>query len=430
MARTLSSSSCRSLLRVVALAAATAGAAACGTTVDDAAGSDDAITSNDGRTLEMKLTGEVVARSNDTARKAIAAQLQYVQGILTTDVRGNGQTGMPGLTNVRETVEGDKKIITYEASLAVVWPKSSEAPATYDLVLPRDTTSLAAFNAKYDGRCGRNVYGQETFWHDFDPKAAGCTLEDADVVRTRATIAPHPQTTEGKYPEYDQVWNDDALDVVAVFGIISSNTPADEGARTREKLLAEVSASLQGAQRTEAPATPGVIHESTVTGTIRRDGRDRRVNVTAFLVQEASSAGQGFYGRYEAATAKADLVVYEGHSGLGANINALARNTGAQAGKYQLVYLFGCQTLAYLEPTMHEKRIALNGAERDPEGTKFLDVIANGLPAYGDDGRSTIGLYRALLDPSAPKTFNQLIDGISSLHLVTVFGEHDNTFRP
>lgn len=423
-------SSCWPFLRVLALAAAAAGAVACGPASEDAAGSDEAITSNDGRTLELRLEGEVVARSNDTARKAIAAQLQYVQGILTTDVRGNGQAGMPGLSNVRETIEGDKKRISYEASLAVVWPKNERVPSSYDLALPRDTTNLAAFNAKYDGRCGNNEYGQETFWHDFNPKAAGCTLDDADVIKARATVAPHPQTTQGKYPEYDQIWKDDALDVVAVFGIISSNTPSDEGARTREKLLAEVSASLHDAQRTEAPATAGIIHESTVSGTIRRDGRDKRVNVTAFLVQEASSAGPAFNTRYQAATEKADLVVYEGHSGLGANINALARSTGAQAGKYQLVYLFGCQTLAYLEPVMHEKRIALNGADRDPEGTKFLDIIANGLPAYGDDGRSTIGLYRALLDPSAPKTFNQLIDGISPLHLVAVFGEHDNTFQP
>jgi hypothetical protein len=79
---------------------------------------------------------------------------------------------------------------------------------------------------------------------------------------------------------------------------------------------------------------------------------------------------------------------------------------------------------------MHEKRIALNGAAADPDGTKFLDVVATALPAYGDDGRSTTSFYRTLLDTRAPKTFNDLMRGISPLHLVTVFGEHDNTFRP
>ena len=327
-------------------------------------------------------------------------------------------------------MSGDKKKITYEASLAVIWPKDRAAPATYALALPRDITALAAFNQKYDGSCGRNEYGQDTFWHDFNPIASGCRLDAADVVRVSASVRPHPQTTQGKFPEYDKVWADDTLDVVAVFGIISANTPDDEGARTREQLLAEAKSSLTGAVRTDAPAMSGVIADSTVSGTIAIDGRKRKVNVTALLVQEASSAGAAFERRYSEVTATADLVIYEGHSGLGKNINALARNTGATAGKYQLVYFYGCQTLAYLEPSMHDKRIALNGAASDPNGTKFLDIIATALPAFGDGGRSTLGLYRALLDPRAPKNFNDLIRGISPLHLTAVFGEDDNTFKP
>lgn len=407
------------------------GAVACGSSGPEAVGgSADDITSNDGVALELRFAGEVVARAADTPRKAIAAQLQYLQGILTTDARANAQAAMPSLTNVRETLEGDKKRITYEASLAVVWPKGSARPESYALALPKDTTALAAFNAKYDGTCGRNEYGQETFWHDFDPTASGCRLDDADVHRATAAVRLHPQTTQGMYPEYDRVWADGSLDVVAVFGIISSNTPDDEGARTRDKLIAEVSGSLQNAQRVDAPETFGVIKDTTVTGTIDVGGQARKVSLTALLVSEAANAGSAFERRYADATAKADFIVYEGHSGLGKNINALARNTGAQPGKYQLMYLYGCQTLAYLEPAMHEKRIALNGADVDPEGTKFLDVIATALPAYGDGGRSTIALYRTLLDTRAPKTFSEIMTGISPLHLVTVFGEHDNTFRP
>jgi hypothetical protein len=79
---------------------------------------------------------------------------------------------------------------------------------------------------------------------------------------------------------------------------------------------------------------------------------------------------------------------------------------------------------------MHEKRIALNGSEQDPEGTKYLDIIASALPTYGDNGRSTLALYRAMLDQGAPKHFNDLIRGISPIHLIAVFGEHDNTFQP
>jgi len=421
----------RSLLRasVVGLGLAISACAA-PAAEDVAAPTEDAITSNDGTPLELRFSGELTARATDTPRRAIASQLQYVQGILTSAAKANGQANMPTLKNVVETVDGDKKRITYEASLAVIWPKGRATPASYDLVLPKDVTALDAFNAKYDGACGRNEYGQDTFWHDFNPLASGCQVADADAIRVSASVQAHPQATQGKYPEYGQVWADDSLDVVAVFGIIGSNTPSDEGARTREQLLADAKSSLRGAVRTDAPTMSGVIAESTVSGTIEIDGRVKKVNVTGFLVQEAASAGSAFNTRYEEATAKADLVIYEGHSGLGKNINALARNTGASAGKYQLVYFYGCQTLAYLEPSMHEKRIALNGAATDPDGTKYLDIIATALPAYGDNGRSTLGLFHALLDTRAPKTFNDLITGISPLHLTAVFGEHDNTFQP
>lgn len=421
-----------SLASVVGLGLGVAALGACASPSleDSSPATDDAITSNDGTPLEFRFTGEVTARSTDTSRKAIAAQLQYVQGILTSANQANGQASMPTLQNVVESAAGDKKKITYEASLAVIWPKGRTAPESYALALPKDVSATAAFNAKYDGTCGRNEYGQDTFWHDFNPAAAGCRLDEADVVRATASVRKHPQTTEGKFPEYDKIWADDSLDVVAVFGIIGSNTPSDEGARTREQLLEAARGSLQNAQRFDAPAMAGVIKDSTVSGTINIDGRAKKVNVTGILVQEASSAGSAFERRYAEVTTKADVIIYEGHSGLGSNINTLAKHAGATKEKYQLVYFYGCQTLAYLEPTMHEKRIALNGAASDPDGTKYLDIIATALPAYGDNGRSTLGLYRAVLDASAPKSFNDLIRGISPLHLTAVFGEHDNTFRP
>ena len=389
----------------------------------------DAITRNAASTFELRFTGDVVTSSDETPRMAIATQLQYMQGALTTELGGNAQVGMPTLTNVREFDEDGKKRITYDVVLSALALKSRAVPETYDVVLPRDVTKLNAFNNAYDGECGKNEYGRETFWHDFNPKAAGCALNDADVMRAKASVKPHPQETQGKFPEYDKVWEDDSLDVVAVFGIIDGDTPDDEGAVARSELLKGVAGSLTNPKRTAAPKAEGILKDDTVSGSVRVGGRDRLVNVTAILVHDAASAGQEFEKRYAALTTKADFVVYDGHSGLGANINALTSNMGATAGKYQLAYLYGCQTLAYLGPAMHEKRIALNGAERDPEGTKFLDVIATGLPALGDDARSTLKVYNAMLHPEAPKTFNELLDGMWTSHLPVVFGEHDNAFK-
>jgi hypothetical protein len=403
-------------------------AVACGGGDGDTAGADEDFTSNSGSTLEFRFSGEVITTASDTPRRAVTAQLQYVQGQLTENAGANAATFIPKLTNVREVAEGDKKRISYEAAVPVAWPKSRPTPTTYELVVPRDTTALATFNTKYDGPCGHAKYGSDTFWYNFNPKAQGCTLDAADVHRTNATIAPHPQSTQGAYPEYDKIWADDTLDMVAVFGIVASNTPSDDGAMTRERLLNEVSASLRGASRTEGPATPGILKESTVTGKVDVGGRERTVNLTGILVQEVAGAGPRFETRYGELTAKADVFVYYGHSGLGKNIKALARTTGAQRGKYQLAYFYACQTLGYLDPAMFEKRAALN--EGDPDGTKYLDIIANTLVAYGDQGRAFLDLYKVILDQQTPKTFNQILQSSASAHIPIVYGEHDNTFRP
>ena len=64
-------------------------------------------------------------------------------------------------------------------------------------------------------------------------------------------------------------------------------------------------------------------------------------------------------------------------------------------------------------------------------GTKFLDVVANALPAYGDNGRTSLDIYQAMLTfESKAKSYNDLLEDFSSIHLVAVFGEEDNTFSP
>jgi hypothetical protein len=412
--------------------AVTALATACSAqSVEEGAAGDDAITSKDGAVLEFRFSGEVEADGTTPARQAVVSQLQYLQGILTTAERANAQVGLVELSGVRETPRGDKKTVAYTASLPVVWPKDSPRPPRYDLPLPRDITALDAFNAKYDGRCGTNEYGQETFWHDYDPNAVDCTVDDADVQRAQATVRPHPKTTTGKYPEYDRIWSDDALDIVAVFGIITSNTPEDEGAREMESVVRDISATLTDARRVDNAPSASIIKDATVTGSISVGGQSRRVTLNAMLVQEVSTAGSDFDARFGAASESADFVVYSGHSGLGANIDGLAEKSRVKRGKYQLVYLNGCQTFAYLGTTWRDKHITANGRSADPNGTKDMDVVANALPAYGDNGSTMLTLYNAIIGyRRTAKTYNQLLESFSSSHLVAVFGEDDNAFNP
>ncbi|MBX3185862.1 MAG: hypothetical protein KF819_02560 [Labilithrix sp.] len=390
-----------------------------------------AITSTDGTPLEFRFDAEVVASRDTTPKNAAIAQLEYLQGVLTTGARANAQFRFVDVTNVRERSEGAKKRINYSASVAVIYPAGARVPSTYKLAAPLDVTALGAFNEKYDGPCGRNEYGRETFWHDFNPAAPGCTL-DADVHQMEARVRPHPLGTTDKYPEYDKIWADDSLDIVAVYGAISDTTDNDAGARDREAFLSKVERALTDATRTEEPRQPGILKHSVVTGKTRVAGQQRSVRLVAYFISEAASAGRAFMSSYAAETAKADFILYSGHSGLGKNIRALADATTPTRGKYQIAFFNGCQTFGYLGSQMHEARSELNGRASDPNGTKFLDVIVTALPAYAERLPTEQIMFDAMLEQT--KGYGDLLRRFSgqqwTTHLTTVFGEDDNTFRP
>ncbi len=424
----------RSLLLPAALLLLSTTAVACSAAPsEEASGGNDAITSNDANILDFAFTGEVVADKGATARAAILSQLAYTQGIFTTGERGNGHVGQVTLTNVVEKIDGSKKTITYSALLPVAWPKEGNAiPATYDLPLPLDVTKLDAFNAKYDGRCGENEYGVGDFWHDWNPKFDGCTIDDADVHRSKATVKKSATETTGKFPEYDLIWNDNELDVVAIFGLISgAESESDEGVGEFNRFIAGSKNLLGGASVKTNKKSSSVLRDTTITGTVMVAGQKRPVKIDVLLVNEMQSVGSDFDKRYDPISEKADLIMYDGHAGLGKNVNALARKGKVTAGKYQLVLLNGCQTFAYIDTAITDRRVAANGAATDPNGTKFLDVMGNALPGFANNLASmSLSLLGAATKPESPKSFNDLMNGMPTEHLVVVFGEEDNRFEP
>ena len=426
----------RSLLLPASLLLLSPALGACSTTAaSDAEGGNDAITSNDARILDFTFKGEVIAGAEVKARSAILSQLAYTQGILTTAERGNGHVGQVTLTDVVESAAGTgKKKITYTAQLPVAWPKDGNTvPAAYDLPVPKDVTALAAFNAKYDGKCGRNEYGQGDFWHDWNPKAEGCTIEDADVTRARATVKAFAGETTGKFPEYDQIWKDGELDVVAIFGLIDGggDSESDAGVGEYNRFIAGTQGMLTGAKAKKNGKTASVLRDTTLTGTVMVGGQKRAVKVDVLLVSEMQSVGSDFDTRYDPLSEKADLIMYDGHAGLGKNVNALARKGKVTAGKYQLVLLNGCQTFAYIDTTLNDRRIEANGASADPVGTRFMDVMGNALPGYANNLASmSLTLVGAAVKADQPRSFNQLMESMPQEHLVVVFGEEDNRFKP
>jgi hypothetical protein len=153
------------------------------------------------------------------------------------------------------------------------------------------------------------------------------------------------------------------------------------------------------------------------------------VKVTALLVDNVRTAPEAFYTRYEALSTTADVIMYNGHAGLGANVRALAREGKFVAGKYLVMFMDGCDTFAYVDGYMAQTRAALNAD--DPTGTKYLDIVTNGMPAFFSSmSGSSVALIKGLMKYDAPLTYEQMFASIDSSQVVVVTGEEDNVFYP
>ncbi len=401
----------------------------CAVDATDEGNASEDITSNAAQIVDFSLDGTVVGAKDNDARQIVVSQLFYTVGPLTTQFQANGHVGQVELTKVTETVQGDKRTIKYHARLPVAWPAGVKVPKTYDVVLPADATGLAAFNAKYDGTCGKNEYGQETFWHDFNPTVAGCKL-GVDAVHAKAKVTKDPNVTTGKFPEYDQVWSDGAFNVVAIFGESSGGATGDEGAAQFEQFVRDATDAVPGATAKTNTTTTSFVKDITVTGKVRVGGTMKPVSVTALLIDTLYTSGDDFDARYNPLSEKADFIVYNGHSELSKNTNALARKGTVAKGKYQVFFFDSCDTFAYLDTALTQRRIDTNGAAVDPKGTKYLEVLTNVLPSYFSNySNSSITVFKALMNPDAPKTYNQILQDLPSDQEVVVTGEEDNAFH-
>jgi hypothetical protein len=153
----------------------------------------------------------------------------------------------------------------------------------------------------------------------------------------------------------------------------------------------------------------------------------RTVNVVALLVDEVSSAPASFDARFGEVTPGADLVIYDGHAGLGANVRALTPKARFFPGKYQLFFMNGCDTFAYEDDSLQKARAAVN--PDDPSSSKYLDVMRNAMPAYFSSmPDASMAVIDAMLEDDAPRTYAQIFKGIDEAQVVVVTGEEDNVF--
>jgi hypothetical protein len=430
--------------RLAAFLAATALAAPACIDSDPYAGEE--VKSEDGKAdssalavfVDAEFDGKLVTDYAYDANAAIQDQLLYTVGQLN-GMTAVGRVDKVVLTNVKKTSVGGKTQISYTAKLPIAWGRRDAVPTSVKLKLPLDISSAGqdAFATKYKASCvdfGAHDVDSGSMFYYFRPLKAGCTLAAGDVVETTGSISPSATSTTGKFPEYNKVWEDGTLNVVAIFGKFEDGAKSgDAGIDGYNQFVASMKSELGTHNLTTIPASvptsPGVAAPDIEFAATLADGK--KIHVLALLTDNVNAGLQDptFRARYENASTKADFIVYNGHAGLGSNVRALASAGKWVAGQYVVVFMNGCDTFAYIDDSLSRAHKAINAD--DTTGFKYIDIVNNGMPAFfASMAGATMSMFRGLLAYDAPMTYEQIFAKVDSSQVILVTGEQDNTFTP
>ena len=294
-------------------------------------GVDQPFTSDVATLLDFEFDGELVTTSAANLKGQVRAQMMYTVGQL------NGEGGVSHLdqliaTRITSTYKGGLYTVRYHAWMPVAWPSKINLPTSYVLTLPRrvDSTGQNTFTSRYSATCNDAEHATITisnYWYHYRPNADGCDLAAADIVVTPVSLTVDGLNRTSAYPEYQKVWEDRALNVVAVFGkyAVGATSNDDAGIATYNQFYASLRQLFPTAVVTPAQSgdSPGAANTDITLTVARDDGTFISVNM--LLVEGVTVAPPSFDKRYAELTPGADLIIYNGHAGLGANVAALTR---------------------------------------------------------------------------------------------------------
>jgi hypothetical protein len=389
--------------------------------------------------VDAEFEGKLVTDSSWNDKQTVLDQLLYTVGQLN-GYTAVGRVDKAEVTNIKKSTVNGKTQITYTAKLPVIWNKKNGVPSEVELELPLDISYSGqdAFAMKYMHDCvdfGAHDVDSGSMFYYFRPRATSCKIASTDVHTVTASLTPSPTQTTGKFPEYNKIWEDNTLNVVAIFGKYEdgATSGSDAGISAYNEFIAAMKSELANKGLTTVPATvptsPGVMVRDIEFNASLPDGK--KIKVVAMLSDNVNDGlmDPTFRARYETLSSRADFITYNGHAGLGTNIRALASAGKWVAGQYVVVFMNGCDTFAYIDGSLNTAHQAVN--PDDTTGSKYIDIVNNGMPAFfANMSESSLAMFRGFLSYEDPKTYEQIFTQISSSQLVMVTGEHDNTFTP
>lgn len=353
--------------------------------------------------VRLPLQAHVVSQSDN--RRNIQNQLDdwiyYVQGAIANGSNNSIliKTASPSIVSITPRDNVFDVEVSYELTAAF----QDLAPIELLLPIGISPSDLNAFKEKYPS-CSYEP--ADIYWYGYHPN--GCVDPADTAFVTHVTVTPEltAGNTVDKSPEYARLWQDDLLEVTHVGG--------------NEE---EVGASHLLANMTQHFGEPTPVSTETFEGgtetTTQYQVGTRRILLHYFALNgHVRQSNRAFVDLFQAATAQSDLISYNGHAGLGANVRYFLNQVRFTAGRYHVLWVNACQPYAYLSDDAFTQMQRLNPSDPWSKNLDLMLSVRIGSFSFGDD---ITGIIQGFVDQAPYAQILSPLPGDAA-----VLGEEDN----
>ena len=397
---------------------------------------------------------------NELEKMLLNQQLQFMIGSLKATGGNIAQPDFKILSKNAQEVKGsadksvEKTVIVYDASFLLTVPREVTVDlghriATY---FPRnmDLSARQALLTRYAGCFNQDqmhaAMSQHSAWeamimfYYYVGENEKCPLAgsaDWEPVTPSTQLSPR-QMTEQHYPEIDRIWQDGRFVATLIFTPTEDYKDTDEGMYGYAKMVqlltsqygtpleGEVPAALMGEIGSARPT-----RQPTITLTYKlNDGRMLVFHLMAWQTHWQNNAT--LKQTFGDLSRESDFISYNGHADYGNNVKLMEEWSLVEKGHYQVFYLDGCSTFAYISKEMSNKVQQVNPSEAP---SKNLDIIGNISPSYfakmpEQNFYLIDGMIRGNESYSAMFAKIEAATGQNYSSNIVVIGEEDNTYKP
>lgn len=379
-----------------------------------------------------------------TLRKTIEAQLEHIVGPMSLTAFTAVPKGDHVVSNIKLLSKTASKIVVgYNYRGTIVLENGPKE--TYGVYLPINPKKIYAQSMVGDLNPCTDEHYQSVgdFWYFWSPEREGCKLKaGVDYVIIKAKIQRFINS-KLSYPEYQNLPDAKGeISIHVLFGmddttlsrnpLKSSDINASNYRAFRNYLLKNGYKATRWSDEQVKSIAKTLDGDAPFVETIQKGKLAYRFFYGPTGIDEDAL---GFHWFYKDALENASIMMYEGHSGLGGHLDldSIEDHLGETikfSKRYQIYFFDSCTSYKYYNTTYFERK----ATQKDPKGTKKLDIFTNGLATTFDSMPASSAALAIALEKSLNYaqsgngfvSYQTLAKQIDSDNLFGVNGDEDN----